>query len=91
MPEEVELVWDDSVAPEACIDLDAPQMSGSTVLWSMFAVAVAFSGLYTYVVVSDPEGSNPVAKRETVIPHNGLKYEMGLSKSASENEGEEED
>merc|ERR1719263_2114585 len=88
IPEEVELVWDDSVAPETCIDLDAPQMSGTTVVWSMFAVTVAFSGLYAYVVMSDPEGSNPVARRAAVIPHDGLKYEMGISKSMGEEEEE---
>merc|ERR1712146_874319 len=68
IPEEVELVWDDSVAPETCIDFDAPHISTSEMLWSIASVAAMFGALYTYVVLSDPEGSNPVAKRETVIP-----------------------
>ncbi len=38
LPEEVELVWDDSVAPELCIDFDAPDTSLKDVLIA-FAIA----------------------------------------------------
>ena len=34
MPEEVELVWDDSVAPETALDFDAPHYPLKTVLKS---------------------------------------------------------
>tara|TARA_A100001015_G_C14935672_1_gene690342 strand:+ start:80 stop:370 length:291 start_codon:yes stop_codon:yes gene_type:complete len=90
IPEEVELVWDDSVAPEACIDLDAPQMSTSVVLWSVATVATIFGALYTYVVLSDPEGSNPVAKRETVIPAS-YAYDCGMTDKMPEEDEEDED
>ena len=49
-------------------------------------ISAAFGALYTYVVLSDPEGSNPVAVRATVIPHDGLKYELGLADTMDEEE-----
>ena len=88
MPEEVELVWDDSVAPEACIALDAPHMGTSVVLWSMAAVASIFTALYTYVVLSDPEGSNPVAVRAAVIPAS-YAYDCGITDKMPEEEEDE--
>lgn len=87
LPEEVELVWNDSVAPETCIDFDAPHVSINEVYWSMLAVASAFGALYTYVVLSDPEASNPVALRSTVIPSTYL-ADLGM---ASDDDAEEED
>lgn len=83
------MVWDDSVAPETCIDLDAPHVSTSEVLWSIATVAAMFGALYTYVVLSDPEGSNPVAKRAAVIPAS-YAYDCGLTDKMPE-EGEEDD
>ena len=81
----MELVWDDSVAPETCIDFDAPHISTSEMLWSIASVAAMFGALYTYVVLSDPEGSNPVAKRETVIPAS-YAYDCGITDKMPEEE-----
>ena len=81
LPEEVELVWDDSVAPEACIDLDAQHMSGKEVIASMLIAFGGFGALYAYCVASDPEAKNPVAIRKYALPYDGLKYELGMADS----------
>jgi len=68
LPEEVELIWDDTVAPETAIDLDAPHVSTDEVLSAFAAAFLFFFGLYSMVTLSDPVASNPVAPRSTVIP-----------------------
>ena len=78
MPEEIELVWDDYVAPETCIDFDAPQFSGLEVL-AMFGTAIGFLfGCYGLVVLSDPKGRNPAASKEFVLSKEGRLYDLGL-------------
>ena len=44
LPEEVELIWDDSVAPETALDLDAPHVDTKEVL-AMFFGAFIFFGM----------------------------------------------
>ena len=97
MPEEVELVWDDSVAPETAIDFDTPNISLTQVLMSL---AVAFGGLFglvTFIAWTDPEGNNPVATRVHALPFDGLRFEMGLPPSPgaashdNAEDGEDED
>ncbi len=83
MPEEVELVWDDSVAPEAAIDLDAPSVSNGDVL-KAFATAFGFFGaVYMFVKFSDPESRNPVAPRAAVIDHGAFRADLGLPETVS--------
>jgi hypothetical protein len=77
LPEEVELVWDDNVAPETCLDFDAPHVSTQEVLTTFVAAFGFFFGLYTLISLTDPVGSNPVAPRSSVIPFDGLKRELG--------------
>ena len=88
LPEEVELVWDDSVAPETCIDFEAPHVDTSDVLKGMLGGALFFAGLFGYVVWSDPEGSNPVATRSSVIPFDGLRRENGFEEAEDTEESE---
>eukprot|EP01041_Mallomonas_annulata_P000101 gene101-143_t len=76
IPEEVELVWDDAVAPETCIDFDAPTISGTQALLSLFTVMAGFATLFGLICLSDPVGNNPVAPRSTVLPFNGLRKEL---------------
>ena len=86
IPEEIELVWDDGVAPETCVDFDAPQVPLSTALLSLFAAASVLLGIAGLVYISDPEGSNPVAPRSAVIPYGGLQRELGVLTPASAEE-----
>ena len=90
VPEEVELVWDDSVAPETCIDLDAPHVSTNEVLSSFAAAFLFFLGLYTAISLGDPVASNPVAPRSTVIPAATMDMIVGIVR-ADDDEGEEEE
>jgi len=91
LPEEVELVWDDTVAPETAIDLDAPHVSTNEVLSAFAAAFLFFLGLYTAVALSDPVGSNPVAPRSTVIPEATMRTIYGLEQVEGAEEEEEEE
>ena len=92
LPEEVELVWDDTVAPETAIDLDAPHVSTDEVLTAFAAAFFGFFCLYSLVSLSDPVGSNPVAPRSAVIPAATMLAIVGeLGEGAGEDEGDEDD
>ena len=88
IPEEVELVWDDTVAPETCIDFDAPHVSTKDVLLSFFAAFGFFGAVLTLVTLSDPVGSNPVARRSAVISQESFDFSMGRKNALTH--GEEE-
>ena len=85
------MVWDDSVAPETCVDFEAPQISTADGLKSVGYAILFFVGLMTAIVISDPVGSNPVALRATVIPHDMLHRELGIYTSADDEEEAEEE
>mmetsp|Transcript_39641 Transcript_39641/g.40407 ORF Transcript_39641/g.40407 Transcript_39641/m.40407 type:complete len:135 (+) Transcript_39641:65-469(+) len=89
IPNEVELVWDDHVAPETCIDFDAPNVSGKQAWGSLLAVFAGLAGLFALISISDPAGNCPVAPRSTVIPFDGLKYELTGEGGDAEEEEEE--
>ena len=89
--EEVELVWDDTVAPETCIDFDAPHVESNEMFGMMLAGFGFFGTLYLLVSLSDPEGSNPVAPRATVIPHNLMRGALGITVDGEEEEEEEDE
>mgnify|MGYP003386600770 CR=1 FL=1 len=75
IPENVELVWDDSVAPESAIDFDAPHVSTKEAI-AMFILGFGvFFGFYKLVASTDPAGKNPVAIRDYVLPnHASIEY-----------------
>ena len=74
------------MAPETCIDFDAPHVSTKEVVATFLAAFGFFFGLYSFVSFTDPVGSNPVALRATVIPHGGLKRELGHKNIAEDDE-----
>ena len=78
------MVWDDTVAPETCIDFDYPQADSSEVLQGWLWLGAFFAVLSGYVYWTDPVNSNPVALRSTVLPYDGLKYELGLGPAEGE-------
>lgn len=70
-----ELMWDDGVAPETCIDFDAPHVSSySALLWLAGGLGF-FGGLGYMVSLTDPVGKNPALPRE--LPFDGLKRALG--------------
>jgi hypothetical protein len=97
LPEEVELVWDDGVAPETCIDFDAPHIDIKDILLGFTAVVGSIVGLYGLIGFMDPAGNSPVAPRSAVIPPNTVNLFFGNDipdsdgGDADEEEEEEED
>jgi hypothetical protein len=89
--EEIELVWDDTVAPETCVDFDAPHVSTRDVLLSFLAGFGFFGLIYLLVAYSDPVGSNPVATRAAIINDAEYRSYMGLSSGTDEEEEEEDE
>ena len=59
VPKEMELVWDDSVAPEAAIDLEGAHVSTKEVLMMLGGAFASFFVLYKLIEFGDPVGSNP--------------------------------
>jgi hypothetical protein len=92
LPEHDELVWDDGVAPETCLDFDAAHVSGGET-WAALLGGFAFFGmLYTYQKMKDPEAMRPTADRE--MPYNGLHLALGGDPNkmpGAEESGEEEE
>lgn len=96
LPEEIELVWDDGVAPETCIDFDAPHVAIKDILLGFIGVVGSIAGLYNFISFMDPAGNSPVAPRSTVIPPNTVNLFFGLDVPDSDGgdadeEEEEED
>ena len=90
LPTEVELVWDDSVAPETCIDFDAPHVSVTEALSGIALIATFFATVFYSIKASDPAARNPVATRSAVLPPDIL-VGMGYVVEGSEDEEEEEE
>ena len=84
LPEEVELVWNDQVAPETCVDFDAPDVGMGDVFYAYGWMLLFLGGVYGLISWSDPEARQPVARREFVIPFNGLKRELGEDDDSEE-------
>ena len=89
LPEEVELVWNDSVAPETCIDFDAPHVSNSQAVASFLGGLGFFAFVYFCAWLSDPETNAAAAGREVVLSDAAFRADMGLDDD--EEEGEEDD
>ena len=84
LPENVELVWDDSVAPESAIDFDAPHVSTNEAMF-MFALGFSiFFGFYKLVSATSPPDLNPVAIRDYVLPNNSSLEYVGYHSSTLE-------
>mmetsp|Transcript_2518 Transcript_2518/g.3425 ORF Transcript_2518/g.3425 Transcript_2518/m.3425 type:complete len:134 (+) Transcript_2518:39-440(+) len=68
VPEENELVWDDGVAPEVCLDFDAPNVSTSDAFkWWLGGIGI-FVAVYQAIKMSDPENLMEAAPRKSTLP-----------------------
>ena len=66
--EEIELVWNDGVAPELTIDFDAPEVSKLRGLGSWAAGLGFFASLALFMkFIWDAPGKKPVARRELAV------------------------
>ncbi|CAM9455833.1 unnamed protein product [Choristocarpus tenellus] len=63
-----ELVWNDGVAPETCIDFDAPHVSTAEALGHMLMGAGLFATIFGLVTLSDPESKRIAVCREETLP-----------------------
>lgn len=72
------MVWDDTVAPETCVDFDAPHVASSDVLKHFFLGFSCFALLYTFLKASEPEKRSPVASRASVVNMDAYRAEVGV-------------
>ena len=79
-------MWDDSVAPETCIDFDAPHVSTNVALLSFMAAFGFFGVIFALVAISDPVKNRPVAPRSAVISLESFQYSIGLSDKDTDEE-----
>eukprot|EP01035_Chromulina_nebulosa_P023189 gene23189-30057_t len=77
LPIEADYVWDDNVAPEACLDFDAPHIPLSTVLTSIAIMSTFIYSVYALITWSDPVESNPVAVRGVLFNKHEMDYYKG--------------
>eukprot|EP00617_Octactis_speculum_P004548 CAMPEP_0185774868 /NCGR_PEP_ID=MMETSP1174-20130828/80270_1 /TAXON_ID=35687 /ORGANISM="Dictyocha speculum, Strain CCMP1381" /LENGTH=155 /DNA_ID=CAMNT_0028462251 /DNA_START=42 /DNA_END=509 /DNA_ORIENTATION=+ len=75
--EEHELVWDDGVAAETCIDFDAPHISSSEGFAWWIGGFLFFLGVGTVALLRDPDAQNPTTPRGPTMPFGGLQIELG--------------
>lgn len=88
MPEEIELVWEDGVAPELTIDFDATHVSKADGLKWWLGGFAFFAGLGSLVWMTDPAGKKRTVTRE--LPFNNLAAELGPMGAAPAEEGDDE-
>ena len=87
LPEEHELIWDDGVTPETCLDFDAQHVDTYSGLMQWVAGLGFFASLAAYMkYVRQPEALRAPAPRE--FPYNGLIVELG-GNAPVETDGEE--
>lgn len=85
--EESELLWDDGVAPELCIDFDAQWINRQTGLLMWLGGFAFFGALATCVSITDPAGKKRTTTRE--LPFNNLAVELGMPAVEGGEEDEE--
>lgn len=75
LTEEHELIWDDGVAPETCIDFDVPNYSRSEGAQWFGSGLGFFAVLYGLIYFWDAPGRKRTVTRE--MPFNNLSEELG--------------
>ena len=86
----MELVWDDTVAPETAVDLDAPHVATGDVLKHFIMGFSFFALLYTVLKISEPESRSPVASRASVVNMDAHRADVGLGEYTEEEHADEE-
>lgn len=69
--EDHDLVWDDGVAPEPCLDFDAPHVSSlEGLMWWLGGLGFFFS-VFQYLKSTNPPAKNPVHPRTLLTDNFG--------------------
>ena len=63
-----ELVWDDGVAPETCVDFDAPHVSSAEAFAWWSGGLAFFAAVFGLVTLSDPESKREAVPRSATLP-----------------------
>lgn len=79
--EEHELIWDDGVAPETCIDFDAPHMSKNEGLQWWLSGFGFFGILGAFMYFWDAPSRKRTSTRQ--LPFNNLAVELGADPNAA--------
>ena len=74
------------MAPETCIDFDAPHVSTNVALLSFLAAFGFFGVIFSLVTLSDPIKNNPVAPRSAVVSMESFQYSIGLGSKDNDEE-----
>ena len=82
--EENELIWDDGVAPETCIDFDASHIPSSQGLFMWLCGLGFFATVATIITISDPQSLNKVTPRAALFGP------LDFKKAVDEDEDEDE-
>uniref|UniRef100_A0A7S2V6V6 Uncharacterized protein n=1 Tax=Fibrocapsa japonica TaxID=94617 RepID=A0A7S2V6V6_9STRA len=77
LDENSELIWDDGVAPETCLDFECEEVSTTEAVLSLLGGFALFGTVYTLVKWSDPASKKTTASRIHSLPFDGLKAELG--------------
>lgn len=101
LDENHELVWDNGVAPETCLDFDAPHMSTRTALALWSGGLLFFATVFGVVSLTDPESKRVAVPRSVTLPETAIdprsiyagdaEAAADGSKDADEEEEEEEE
>jgi hypothetical protein len=86
--EDHELIWDDGVAAESCIDFDAPHLSKNEGAQWWFAGMGFFATLGVFLTVWDAPGRKRTITR--TLPFNNLALELGADPNGATEEADEE-
>jgi hypothetical protein len=66
--DDVDLVWDDGVAPEPAIDVELPNVPLSQVLTLQLTFALLILGSWGVATWLDPADRKPIAPRRLALP-----------------------
>lgn len=75
--EQYELIWNDSVAPELCIDFDAQHFTRMQGLAMWCGGLAFFASFYTLISCTEPPKLRKAEKRIDSLPD--FSYELGLT------------
>eukprot|EP01039_Chlorochromonas_danica_P010642 gene10642-11798_t len=79
LPEEVELVWNDGVAPECAVDIDARHIPTGRMVKHFLTGLGFFASTFLVIYISDPASRAPIAPRSAVLNEKAFLVDIGLA------------
>lgn len=75
----MELVWNDGVAPECAVDIDARHIPTSQMVKHFFAGLGFFALTFFVIYLRDPASKAPVAPKSAVLNEKAFLVDIGLA------------